>query len=158
MVLKLCFTQLSFSLKAVLPCLRIILDTFSTFHQGDSNLLWNRVKEVKGNLSLNHCCESGTVLGIWSHSQHHTLWGWDRYIYFTEIREVQTDRVVTDHANWNPDLAGSFWYTILSAQQTRLMVLNFSQLWTKCGGQSTFSSNTRHCVYTALPFRSTNPC
>ena len=44
-----------------------------------------------------------------------------------------SDKEFTDHANWYPDLTGSFQYTKISVQQRSLMFLNFSQLWKNCG-------------------------
>ena len=81
--LKLCFTL---ALKSVLPCLRILLDTFSIFHQADHNSLGNRVKEVKKSSSLSCCCELDIALWM-SELDHKEGWALKNWCFWTVVLE-----------------------------------------------------------------------
>ena len=76
----------SFTLKAVLPCLRILWDIFSIFHQADHNTLWNRVKEVKKSSSLSCCCELDITLWM-SELDHKEGWALKNWCFWTVVLE-----------------------------------------------------------------------
>ena len=71
---------------SVLPCLRVLLDTFSIFYQADHNSLWNKDKEVKKSSSVSCCCELDIALWMWE-LDHKEGWAPKNWCFWTVVLE-----------------------------------------------------------------------